>query len=144
MRPVRHPAQEEKGIALLITVLLLLVVTVLGVNAMRIGSSESQFSGSYRRAEGSFYAADGGLSWVRTVNTYFQGVNQNWPVGGTPACPVSAAGTITPDGFGPPPLNSGSSAVYFQSQFYQVVSVGTDAGSAQSSIQARVSQTVPR
>jgi Tfp pilus assembly protein PilX len=143
MRPVRHSAQKEEGFALLITVLLLLVVTVLGVNAMRIGSSESQVSGSYRRAEGSFYAADGGLSWVRTISSYFHRAAQTFPAfGDTP--PVSAAGNIMPNGLGPPPLGKGLSAVYFQSQYYQIVSVGTDAGSAQSSIQARVAQTIPR
>jgi len=143
MPAARHLVQAKEGLALIVAILLLLVVTVLGLNAMRMGSSESEVSGSFRTAETAFYAADGGLSWVRTVSTYFTGAAQAFPTGGD-VPPVSASGTIATNGFGPPPAGKGISAVYFQSQFYQVVSVGSGQGNAQSRIQARVSQIVPR
>lgn len=143
MRSIQRLSQSESGVALIVTVLLLLVVTVIGLSAMRIGSSESLVSGSFRSAEDAFYAADGGLNWVRTVFTYFTGAAQAFPTGGD-VVPVSASGTIAPDGTGPPPVGLGLSAVYFGSQFYQITSTGTAPNNAQSRVRARVSQITPK
>jgi Tfp pilus assembly protein PilX len=129
--------------ALITSILVLLVVTVLGLSAMQIGSTEGIVSGSFRSSEDAFYAADGGLSWVRTAFTYFNATTQTFPTGGD-VVPVSASGTIQPNGTGPPPVGKGLSAVYFGSQYYQITSVGTAPSNTQSRIQARVSQVTPK
>ena len=135
--------RREEGIALITAILLLLVVTVLGLSAMQLGSTEALVSGSFRSAEDAFYAADGGLNWVRTAFSYFNGAAQAFPTGGD-VVPVSASGNIAPDGTGPPPAGKGLSAVYFGSQYYQITSVGTAPSSTQSRVRARVSQITPK
>ncbi len=134
---------RKRGMALITSILVLLVVTVLGLSAMQIGSTEGLVSGSFRSSEDAFYAADGGLNWIRTVPTYFNATAQSFPTGGD-VVPVSASGTIQPNGTGPPPVGKGLSAVYFGSQYYRITSVGTAPSNTQSRVQARVSQVVPR
>lgn len=134
---------REEGMALIVSVMILLVVTVLGLSAMQLGTTESLVSGSFRASEDAFYASDGGINWIRTVFMYFNGTAQAFPTGGD-VVPVSASGNINPDGTGPPPIGKGLSAVYFGSQFYQITSVGTAPQNARSTIGVRVSQITPK
>lgn len=53
---------EEKGFALLLAILLLLVVTVIGISAVSTANYDIQMSGNKRISEQSFYVAEAGLN----------------------------------------------------------------------------------
>ena len=135
--------QREEGLALITSVMILLVVTVIGLRVVQLGITEEVISGNFRSAEEAFYAADGGFNWIRTAFNYFNGTTQTFPTGGD-VVPVSASGSIQTDGAGPPPVGKGLSSVYFGSQYYRITSVGTGPHNTQSRVGARVSQVTPK
>jgi Tfp pilus assembly protein PilX len=56
---------DSRGVALVITLLLLLLMSVLGLAAVLSTSSDAMINGYYGNARGSFYAADAGLNIAR-------------------------------------------------------------------------------
>jgi hypothetical protein len=61
MKP--HRSEREKGMALFIAILLLLVVTVMGVALMFTASLEQTLTGTENRISKIFYAADSGIEY---------------------------------------------------------------------------------
>src|SRR5580704_14625371 len=56
---------SERGVALVITLLMLALVTVLSLGMVIAFSSQTLIGGYYRNYRGSFYAADAGLNIAR-------------------------------------------------------------------------------
>src|SRR5271167_1065135 len=74
--PVREPRtcrarrrKDEAGVALVITLLLLTVMSILGLAMVLTVGSDMMVNGYYRNYRGSFYAADSGLNIARQVMT---------------------------------------------------------------------------
>lgn len=63
----KHPKPKERGIALLTTLILLLLLTGLSLAMVMSVKSDMLVNGFYRNYRGSFYAADSGLNIVRTA-----------------------------------------------------------------------------
>src|ERR1700690_4494707 len=61
----RQGRKSERGVALVITLLLLALVTVLSLGMVIAFSSQTLIGGYYRNYRGSFYAADSGLNISR-------------------------------------------------------------------------------
>ncbi len=69
---------KDRGVALVITLLLLLLVSALGLAAVLSSSSDLLINGYYGNYRGSFYAADAGLSVARqSMQTYLAGLVPN-------------------------------------------------------------------
>ena len=66
-RPARRPAARvsDRGVALVVTLLLLSLMTVVGLAMVVSMSSDMLINGYYRNYRGAFYAADSGLSIAR-------------------------------------------------------------------------------
>ena len=58
-------ARDESGMALLIAVVLLLLMSALGLNALQKAQDEAAASGRARRKDATLYAAEAGLSMVQ-------------------------------------------------------------------------------
>jgi hypothetical protein len=58
--------REERGMALLIAVVLLLLMSALGISALQHAQDEASNSGRSRRKDATLYAAEAGLSMVQT------------------------------------------------------------------------------
>ena len=56
---------EDRGVALIVTLLLLFLVSALGLAAVLSSSSDLMINGYYGNYRGSFYAADSGLNMAR-------------------------------------------------------------------------------
>lgn len=66
---------ENRGVALVITLLLLFLMSVLGLAAVLSTSSDLLINGYYANYRGSFYAADSGLTMVRqSMENYLTGL----------------------------------------------------------------------
>lgn len=64
-----HHAQPERaqaGMALLIAILMLLMISAIGVAAIDHSGDESEIAGHERRTTTTFYAADAGVQYART------------------------------------------------------------------------------
>ncbi len=69
---------NNRGVALVITLLLLLLVSALGLAAVLSSSSDLLINGYYGNYRGSFYAADAGLNVARqSMQTYLGGLVPN-------------------------------------------------------------------
>jgi Tfp pilus assembly protein PilX len=65
LRPGRRHGKNQRGIALLTTLLLLLLLMALSLAMVMSASSDMMINGYYRNFRGSFYAADSGLAIAR-------------------------------------------------------------------------------
>ncbi|MGD0222368.1 MAG: PilX N-terminal domain-containing pilus assembly protein [Terriglobia bacterium] len=63
---------QDRGVALIITLLLLFLLSVVGLAAVVSTSSDLMINGYYKNYRGSFYAADSGMNMAReAIYTYF-------------------------------------------------------------------------
>jgi Tfp pilus assembly protein PilX len=65
----RRPGNNERGVALITTLLLLMLLTGLSLTMVFSVRSDMLINGYYRNFRGSFYAADSGLNAARTAMT---------------------------------------------------------------------------
>src|SRR6478672_3711954 len=72
----RRARQDERGVALITTLLLLMLLTGLTLAMAWSARSDMLVNGYYRNFRGSFYAADSGLNVVRqaAINQFSPGV----------------------------------------------------------------------
>jgi Tfp pilus assembly protein PilX len=85
---------QNQGVALIITLLLLFLLSVIGLAAVMSSSSDLMINGYYKNYRGSFYAADSGLNMARqAINSYFNNNSPaTWPTTQTAA--TTAGGTL--------------------------------------------------
>jgi hypothetical protein len=82
---------NDQGVALVITLLLLFLLSVVGLAAVLTSSSDLMINGYYRNFRGSFYAGDSGLNIARqAIFNYFNDPS-NLPSGSSFSSPPSAA-----------------------------------------------------
>lgn len=88
-------ARDESGMALLIAVVLLLLMSALGLTALQHAQDEASSSGRARRKDATLYAAEAGLSIVQSR------LLDNWGVA-QPAPFAVDEPTLVQDAFGNP------------------------------------------
>ena len=95
-----RPGDSEKGMALFLAILLLLVVTVMGVALMFTASIEQTLAGTETKISKIFYASDSGIEYASAMlNSTVSynggimpvGVSTHYPGGGAPDMQVSIA-----------------------------------------------------
>jgi Tfp pilus assembly protein PilX len=59
--------QSQRGAALIMAIMILLILTVLGIYAVTTSTLETKIAGNERFLKDAFYAADGGIDYGRTV-----------------------------------------------------------------------------
>jgi hypothetical protein len=79
---------NDRGVALIVTLLLLFLLSIIGLAAVLTSSSDLLINGYYRNYRGSFYAADSGLNIARQeIYNYF---DNNGPASWTSYPPIDA------------------------------------------------------
>ena len=86
---------DERGAALLVAVVLLLLMSALGISALQHAQDEASASGSSRRKDATLYAGEAGLSMVQAS------LLANYNGGTTPAFTIDEPALVN-DGFGNP------------------------------------------
>jgi hypothetical protein len=126
---------SERGAALLIAVLILLILTVLGVYAVTTSTLETKITGFHKWHVEAFYAADAGLNYAVAQYSYGTLISGT----GTPYTQSNPQFTVTPTYLGstPPPVGSGTGTrAGFKAHYYRTVSVGSDSvGIANSTVE---------
>ncbi len=166
------PLQNEKGMALVIAMLLLAVMSILGTIMLSGSTTEIQLSGNYRNSYQSFHTADRAIEYsiggvadgVDTVDLYNDSDTTVVPnvthlsrissPDGLSSLEVSAV-TATDDrnsvvflSATPPPAGSGSDATKFEARNYAISAVGVYPATANNpsrvALRAQVAKIVPK
>jgi len=166
-QPVRSPLDNERGIALIVAISLLAVMSILGVMLLSASTSEIQLSGNFRNTQEAFYAADRAVEYATqgvaqgetTVDLYNDSdasavPHRNRVTVGLTGLEPSAVSTaddrnsVTYIGSGPPPLGGGSDAGDFVAHNYAISVVGvsptSSANPSRSTLRAQVAKIVPK
>jgi hypothetical protein len=86
--------KNERGVALIVAMVMLLLLTMIGIFALNTSSTELRIVGNYRNTEEAFFVADAGVAYAQTAATIYDSLRlgppvpvTSWPVTGT--APVS-------------------------------------------------------
>jgi type IV pilus assembly protein PilX len=132
---------RQRGAALIIGLLLLLVLTLLAVSGMRSASEELIMAGNEQYRQNAFQAAEAGIEQAMS-NGVFDGLTQNTVNGTVGTTPFSA--TITPQYGGTAFAGvPGSSSEAAAGIFYEIASQGTSTRGAQAATWQGLMQLVP-
>ncbi|RQW88637.1 MAG: hypothetical protein EHM79_05310 [Geobacter sp.] len=94
---------NERGVALVLVLMMLLLLSILGVTMLASSTSEQKIAGNYRNNEEAFYAAEAAVDFGSTFSdiytTIIPGTVTSWP--------AADAGTVlTPNTFQPGAANT--------------------------------------
>ena len=117
--PRTHPRPREAGIALILAILALLLLTFLGLTLAATTSTELQIATNYRWSEQARYNAEAGIeagkvilrnipagtSWATLLPVQRLGTRWNTTNGGGTTQPAAPAGSLLSDDWGNPPRN---------------------------------------
>lgn len=132
---------RQRGAALIIGLLLLLVLTLLAVSGMRSASEELIMAGNEQYRQNAFQSAEAGIERAINAGT-FDGATTNAVTGSMGSNDYSA--TVTPQ-FGGATFSgvSGSSSEAAAGIFYEIASQGTSSRGAQVTTWQGMVQLVP-
>lgn len=137
--------RDETGVALVLTLVILLILTIIGIASMNTSSFEERMAGNVQESTLAFEAAESGVNKAMTTAGAFvltsttQTTFNTFPFSSS----ISATVTIAPTQMSPPKRGSGYSATSFDAANFDQRSVGK-AGNASSTIHRGVAQIVPK
>jgi hypothetical protein len=136
-------SHEERGVALVVTLMIMLVASVIGFAAMTTTDIEVRISGNNHWGNQAFYAADGAIEFALADGANFQRVGKNLGI----TDPVTASVTV---GYDPTkkgaPRGKGISSLHFNFDHYVITSQGYASVAtlgASSELQEKVIKLVP-
>ncbi len=140
---------NEKGTALVLVMIILLLMGVLGSMMMSTTTPEIQIARNLKLKEEAFYAAERGVEYgmvdsniyttigTGTVNIPLSGVSLK--VGST-----DATGTVRYLTSGPPPKGSGVDITKFKANYYEIKLEGTAPGNSRVRLETTVVKILPK
>ncbi|MCC6502144.1 MAG: hypothetical protein IT362_03280 [Deltaproteobacteria bacterium] len=141
--------RDEKGMALVLALIVLLLMSILGTMMFANSSSESQASRNYRVKQDAFYAAERAIEYARSdVNIYsvIGSGSVNIPLtsislqSGT----SDASGTVAYLSSGNPPRGSGMDATEFQANYFAIAATGTGPVNSRTEVETNVARIIPK
>jgi Tfp pilus assembly protein PilX len=137
-----RPMKGESGVALIMALLMMVILSFMGLSALFTSSDEIILSANYKGGREAFFAADGGVQYVHEDSVYFIESNYAGPgssfLGGFPRVGISlsnngtnANGAVTFMASGAPPVGSGTSITTHKADYYTIASTGTGSNGSQ-------------
>lgn len=145
---MRTVIDREEGIALVIVLVVLTLMSILGTIIFSTSTTEMQISRNYRVSIDAFYAAERGIEYGQgDANIYLTigSGSLNIPLTGVKLKVGSsdASGTVDFLRYGVPPRGSGVDITQFQSNYFLTEVVGTGPGNSRSDLESTVARIVP-
>lgn len=134
--------RRERGVALVAALAILLILTIIGVAAMRTSSLEERMAGNIQDATYAFEAAESALNKALNESggvSLTTDVTRTYTFGGS-----SATVTTSFKQFAPPKRGSGFSNKEFDSANFDQQSEGSTPSGARSVVHRGVAQIVPK
>lgn len=122
---------NEKGMVLVVVIMLLAVLVLLGSTAIMVTNTDVKISGNYQRSSQAFYNADAG---VETVIAYLRTNNITYP---TAASPTATITVTCPTGYN---FNTSVALHYVAPNSYRFQMTGTGANNASRTIEAHINK----
>jgi len=155
-----HAAENEKGFALILALVMLVLLTILGAYVLSTSSTEMFIAGNYKNAQRAFYAADAGEEYGQRDGTIYAailpGTASQWPAPGAGNGTTSTDYQSLPMGdtsadvkvkfvmSGELPAGAGSSSEDFQANYFVVTSIGLGPANARIDVECLVAKIVPK
>ncbi|VAW38575.1 hypothetical protein MNBD_DELTA02-1130 [hydrothermal vent metagenome] len=141
--------KDERGMALVMALVLLTLMGVLGTIMFKVTDYEMQIARNYSWRQDAFYAADSGVEYAQTDANIYTAIGLgtiNIPVGGASlaAGASDATGTVEFMASGNPPKGLGVDATMFQGNYYLINVTGTGRSNSTLGLESSVVRIVPR
>jgi hypothetical protein len=72
--------KNERGVALIVAMVMLLLLTMIGIFALNTSSTELRIVGNYKNTEVAFFAADAGIAFGQTSASIYESLRLGPPV----------------------------------------------------------------
>jgi len=141
--------KDERGMALVMALVLLTLMGVLGTIMFKVTDYEMQIARNYSWRQDAYYAADSGVEYAQTDANIYTAIGLgtiNIPVGGASlaAGASDATGTVEFMASGNPPKGLGVDATMFQGNYYLINVTGTGRSNSTLGLESSVVRIVPR
>ena len=146
----------ENGMALVLTLVMLTIMSLLGVLALSSSSTEVGISGNYRSSQQAFYAAERAVEYAMTAQNIFDSIGVgNINLTGDYATDIAAgtgnsglkSGATNQVSYltsGSLPPGSGSDPTYFQARYYIITATGQGPNNSAAQVESQVARIVPK
>ncbi len=137
---------DEKGVALILALWMLVLLSVLGAMATSTAITEMAISGNYRNTETAFNTADAAVEYGGGDPAIYAAVGTGtWTLATLAVGNYTASNvTVTYLSTNPPPVGSGVDASIYQANYFVVWATGTGANNSEARIEAGVAKLVPK
>jgi hypothetical protein len=146
--------ENEKGVALVLALGVLVVMSLLGALILSATQTETGISGNYRTAQEAFHAADRAVEYAMVDQVIYNALTPTSApfdlaavAGNIAAETVNSGltqGTVTFLTSGSLPPGTGSDPTYFQARYYIIDVTGQGPNNASARVEAEVSRIVPK
>lgn len=151
----RSPVRNERGVALIVALIVLVLLGILGAFALSTSNTELRISGNYRNLQQAFYAADAAISYGESNTAIYAsiipGTTNSWPPTATdyndvPDLATGQSAKVRVDYLlsGPLPPGTGFDAETFQANYYTVSASGFGQLNSEVDVESRVGRIVPK
>lgn len=140
--------KDEKGMALVITLLVMFLMAIMGTTLFSVSTTEMKISRNNRFSSETFYAAERGNEYAQTdpaIYTTVGTASVSVPLTGISlqVGQTDASGTVSYMATGNPPRGSGVDISDFKANYFLVEITGTGSGNATERIESNVAKIVP-
>ncbi|MBI1910933.1 MAG: pilus assembly PilX N-terminal domain-containing protein [Deltaproteobacteria bacterium] len=140
---------NEKGMALVIALIIMFIMSLLGTMLYTTSSSETKAARNYRTKQDAFYAAERAIEYAKTDSNIYATIGSgsvNIPLSGVSlsAGSSNASGTVEYLANGNPPRGSGLDATEFEANFYVISAAGTGPANSMTEMETNVARIVPK
>lgn len=148
-RDMNNIAGNEKGMALVIALIAMFLMSLLGTMMYTNSSSETQAARNYRVKQDAFYAAERAMEYARTDNNIYAAIGSgsvNIPLTGVSlqAGASDATGAVSFLSKGNPPRGSGMDATEFEANFFVITAAGTGPANSRTEVETNVARIIPK
>jgi Tfp pilus assembly protein PilX len=160
MKTIRGIAGDERGMALILVLVMMLLISLLGTVIFTTSTTEVQISRNYRLKESAFYAAERAMEYAQADSAIYNvigdgAVQVNRTTADVTDIEMTVDLTVANDTSdasasveyltgGNPPRNSGVDVTQYMAHYYLVNATGTGAGNSSAEIEAVVAEILPR
>lgn len=148
MKTTANICRDEKGMALVITLLVMFLMAVMGTTLFSVSTTEMKISRNSMFSSGAFYAAERGNEYAQTDPAIYTTIGTGSlaiPLGGVSlaAGATDASGAVSFMTSGNPPRGSGVDISDFKANYFLLEVTGTGSGNATERIESNVAKIVP-
>lgn len=148
--------RNEKGVALVMAMVMLVLMSILGALAISTSTTEIGISGNYKNSQVAFYTADAAIERAQTDSSIYSSIvpgttdswqnTASWSVGSGTSSGTISAGNVKVEYLtsGALPPGSGSDPESFQAYYFLATVTAAGPNNSEYSAEAQMARVVPK